>query len=73
MAYLLTGACGTQASSFWIKQLKKHEKYQNTPMTLLITQNTHVKNTKIPLKAKHFFVFSKVKGVILLYMESEKT
>jgi len=43
------------------------------PMTLLITQNTHVKNTKIPLKAKLLFVFSKVKGVILLYMESEKT
>jgi len=73
MAYLLTGACGTQASSFWIKQLKKHENTKNTPMTLLITQNTHVKNTKIPLKAKLLFVFSKVKGVILLYMESEKT
>jgi len=42
------------------------------PMTLLITQNTHVKNTKIPLKAKLLSVFSKVKGVILLYMESEK-
>jgi hypothetical protein len=41
-------------------------------MTLLITQNTHVKNTKIPLKAKLLSVFSKVKGVILLYMESEK-
>jgi hypothetical protein len=43
------------------------------PMTLLITQNTHVKNTKIPLKAKLLSLFSKVKGVILLYMESEKT
>jgi len=44
-------------------------------MTLLIIQNTQVKNTKIPSKAKFFFffIFYKVKNILLLYMESEKT
>jgi Cu/Ag efflux protein CusF len=52
---------------------KKNMKIPKHLMTLLITQNTHVKNIKIPRKAKLSFVFSKVKSVILLYMESEKT
>lgn len=43
-------------------------------MTLLIIQNTQVKNTKIPSKAKFFFfIFYKVKNILLLYMKSEKT
>jgi hypothetical protein len=42
-------------------------------MTLLIIQNTYVKIQKYPQRKIIFFVFSKVKNILLLYMESEKT
>jgi hypothetical protein len=40
-------------------------------IALLIKQKYPCENTKIPLKAKFFF--SKVKNILLLFMESEKT
>jgi hypothetical protein len=60
--------------AFQSKKLKtKHEKYQNAPMTFLIIQNTHVKNTRIPPKTRFLFCFFKVKNALLLDMKSEKT
>jgi hypothetical protein len=72
--YPFTGARRTRARSFLIKKLKT--KYENTKtplMTLLIIQNTYVKIQKYPQRQIIFFVFSKVKNILLLYMESEKT
>jgi hypothetical protein len=59
-------------NNFLIKNYKTW-KYQNAPMTLLITQITNVKIPKYPPKASFFFVFYEDKSIISLYMEIEKT
>lgn len=49
----------------------KHENTKTTLMVLLITQNTHEKYQNTPKKS-FFFVFSKAKNIILLYIEIKK-
>jgi hypothetical protein len=64
----LTGAWRTRARSFSIKKLKtKYENIKTPLMTLLIIQNTQVKNTKIPSKAKFFFFLSFIRLKTFFY------
>jgi hypothetical protein len=57
---------------FDLRIKNKMEKYQNTPMVLLITQNTHVQISKYPQRQSFFFVFSEAKNVFLQYIKLKK-
>jgi hypothetical protein len=58
---------------FYLKIKNITLKYQNTPMTLVITLKTDVKIQKYLQMLTLFFVLSKAKTILLLYMNNEKT
>ena len=68
----LAGSFGIHANIFFNKKFEK-KTWKISKHSLLITQNTNVKNTKITPKTKLiFFVFYKIKNVFSMYMDRKK-